>query len=68
MRVLTKAEFSREMRELEEVKGKSLSGFQVSKAENGSKTIPPRRLLKKLGTIAIFFFRESISAGLLLIF
>jgi len=49
MRVLTKAEFSREMRE-EEGKGKSLNG---SKEEKGSKMMSRDRLLKKLGIIAM---------------
>jgi hypothetical protein len=30
-----------------------LSGSQMSNAENESKMLPPRRLLKKLGIIAI---------------
>jgi hypothetical protein len=59
MRVLTKAEFSREMREFEaEVKGNSLIGSQMSNAENESKMLPPRRLLKKLGIIAILLLHK----------
>ncbi|KAJ6302982.1 hypothetical protein OIU77_016967 [Salix suchowensis] len=61
MRVLTKAEFSRGMRE-DEGKG-SLNGSQASKEENGSKMmLLPRRLLNKLGIIAMI----SLSFALLL--
>lgn len=51
MRVLTNAEFSQGMSE-EEGKGKSLTGSQMSKEENGSKMLP-RRLSKKLGINAM---------------
>jgi len=70
---LIKGGFSREMRELEGVKGKS----QMSKAENGSKMLPPLRFSKKLGINAIVFFvckklivyfdREPLMFGLLLV-